>query len=121
MNEQYLEDHHGQPQAQGKGIHPEPHAISRCVFNALRHGDYLSRAECSEFGIATKGHYLALRWAVLNGGVTVEQLNRARGDDRAMQALVSPQNPHRGVRFGTGYEGLRRQEEHLEQRINRQR
>jgi hypothetical protein len=119
-NDQKHEDH-GRPQEQGKGIRPEPHPISQCVFAALRRGDaYLSRAECAQFGIATRAHYRALRWAVRLGGVTVEQLDRARGDDRAMQALVSPQNPHRGVRFETGYEGLRRQEERHEQDRGRQ-
>jgi hypothetical protein len=85
--------------------------VSRCVYESLLHGDRLCRAECAPFGIATEGHYQALQWAVRNEGLTLEQLDRARMDGRALEALISPQNPHHGVRFQPGHEALRRQEQ----------
>ena len=42
----------------------------------------------------------------INDGVTIEELDRALGNGRALQALIGPKNPYRHVVFRTDWDDM---------------
>lgn len=65
-----------------------------------------SSATCIDFGIDTDSHLGALRYAILDDGVTEEQLDAALGKGPEIQKLISETNPYRFVVFKTAYDHL---------------
>jgi hypothetical protein len=79
--------------------------VSGSRFVALDVYNSLEVDECPDIegiisaGLETPYHTAALRHAIVNDGVTVQQLEDALGDGRKLQALISPTNPYRFVVF----------------------
>src|SRR3954449_11285767 len=84
---------------------PRVRPVTRDVYNALMGDEWPSQAGVIDFGIHSRRHFGALQWAVKCDGVTMEQLDRALGNGKALDRLISPRNPYRGVHFETNREG----------------
>ncbi len=91
------------------GIRP----VTEAVYLALLLDVWPSPAGVQDFGLATADHLGALQWAVKADGVTKEQLDQALGKGPALQALISPNNPYRGVVFRTAWDDLLKQPENI--------
>ena len=78
--------------------------VTRAVYEALRRDEWPSPAGCIDFGIRSEAHLGALQYAVINDGVSVEQLDEALGNGPALQALISPKNPYRNVTIRTDWD-----------------
>jgi hypothetical protein len=80
--------------------------LTRELYKALRLDEWPSHAACLDFGIESATHLGALQYAVINDGVTIEELDRALGNGRALQALIGPKNPYRHVVFRTDWDDM---------------
>jgi hypothetical protein len=85
--------------------------LVRDLYEALKRDEWPTPATCIDFGIASQAHYGALQYAVVNEGVTLEQLDAALGKGAALQALISPRNPYRNVTFRTAWDDMEEEPE----------
>jgi hypothetical protein len=83
--------------------------LTLALIEAVKLDQWPSRATCVDFGIKTEAHLGALQYAVINDGVTAEELDHALGWGERLQRLISPDNPYRHVTFRTDYDEIREQ------------
>ena len=67
--------------------------LTSALIEAVKLDQWPSRATCVDFGIKTEAHLRALQYAVINDGVTAEELDHALGRGERLQRLISPDNP----------------------------
>jgi hypothetical protein len=87
---------------------PPVRSVARQLFQDLVSDVWPSPAAVVDFGIASGRHYAALRDAVMQRGVTVEELDDAACDGPALTALMRPESPYHGLTFTTSWDGLMR-------------
>ena len=85
---------------------PEVRRMARDLYTALVLDVWPSPGTCMDFGIASEAHLGALQYAVMQDGVTQEQLDAALGKGAEIQKLISPENPYRDVTFRTAYDDM---------------
>ena len=81
-------------------------SVTRDLIEALRRDEWPSEAACLDFGIRSDLHLGALQYAVINDGVTAEQLDAALGKGPELQKLIGPKNPYRNVTFTTDWDDM---------------
>ena len=85
---------------------PDIREMTRNLVLALKLDIWPSRATCADFGIQSEAHLGALQFAVLQDGVTEEQLDAALGKGAEIQKLISPKNPYRHAVFRTSWDDM---------------
>ena len=80
--------------------------LTQQLILALELDVWPSAVTCMDFGIECPEHLGALQYAVKFDGVTEEELDKALGDGRALERLISPSNPYHGVTFQTVWDFL---------------
>lgn len=86
---------------------------SRDLYRSLVLDEWPSQATIVDFGVESPAHLGALQYAVIHDAVTLEELDQALGNGRAIQALISEQNPYRHVAFRTDWDDLPEEPEDL--------
>ncbi len=63
-------------------------------------------AAVTDFGIESKAHYQALYYAVRQGEISLEDLDKALGNGPLLTRLArqAPSNPHKSIEFHTPYD-----------------
>lgn len=81
---------------------------TRSLVKAVMLDVWPSVATVVDFGLNTQEHYEALYYPLRHGDITPEQVDAALGNGRLLSELVNaaPHNPHKGIEFRTGWDGL---------------
>jgi hypothetical protein len=96
---------------------PEPRRIrdtTRNLVQAVLLDVWPRNAAIVDFGIDTQEHYEALYYPLRHGDITPGQVDAALGKGMVLTELVNaaPHNPHKGIVFHTGWDGLSLEAQH---------